>query len=339
MTGHQGHPGTGLHADRSSGPALDIEQLCEGIGVPATTVDAFDEEAVKAAIKRALAGRELSVLVALAPCILMDRSPHERVVVDDDRCNLCGLCVELGCPAVVAGDEADRDHRATAPAAASASPSARAAPSACPSRPTPRARGVNGVATVSLAGVGGQGIILAAAIVAQAAMAAGFDVKASEVKGMAQRGGSVVSTVRYGKQVWSPVAPHADVVIATETLEGRRALEPAGRQGHAGLRHHGDRSRQRAARREGLPRRPGRGGSGALHPAHRRRRRGAGARGRHGARRQRRPAGRRHARAALRLSAPGSAPSSRRSRPRSSRSTGGRSPSAARRPQPTEEGP
>jgi indolepyruvate ferredoxin oxidoreductase beta subunit len=84
---------------------------------------------------------------------------------------------------------------------------------------------VNGVATVSLAGVGGQGIILAAAIVAQAALADGFDVKTSEVKGMAQRGGSVVSTVRYGKQVWSPVSPRADVVIATETLEGRRALD------------------------------------------------------------------------------------------------------------------
>ena len=46
------------------------------------------------------------MLVALAPCILMDRSPHESMVVDDDRCNLCGLCVELGCPALVAGDEA-----------------------------------------------------------------------------------------------------------------------------------------------------------------------------------------------------------------------------------------
>jgi indolepyruvate ferredoxin oxidoreductase beta subunit len=83
---------------------------------------------------------------------------------------------------------------------------------------------VNGVSTVALAGVGGQGIILAAAIVAQAAMASGFEVKTSEVHGMAQRGGSVVSTVRYGKEVWSPVAPRADLVIATETLEGRRAL-------------------------------------------------------------------------------------------------------------------
>ena len=84
---------------------------------------------------------------------------------------------------------------------------------------------MNGTTTVSLAGVGGQGIILGAAILANAAMAAGLDVKASEVKGMAQRGGSVVSTVRFGAQVWSPVSPHADVVIAVEQLEGRRALE------------------------------------------------------------------------------------------------------------------
>jgi indolepyruvate ferredoxin oxidoreductase alpha subunit len=106
MTGHQGHPGTGLHADRSSGPAIDIAALCQGIGVPVATVDAFDEAAVKTAIRSALAGNEVSVLVALAPCILLDRSPHEQVVVDADRCNLCGLCVELGCPALVAGPEA-----------------------------------------------------------------------------------------------------------------------------------------------------------------------------------------------------------------------------------------
>ena len=84
---------------------------------------------------------------------------------------------------------------------------------------------MNGTTTVSLAGVGGQGIILAAAVLATTAMLDGYDVKASEVKGMAQRGGSVVSTVRFGKQVWSPVSPRADVVIATELLEGRRALD------------------------------------------------------------------------------------------------------------------
>jgi indolepyruvate ferredoxin oxidoreductase, beta subunit len=83
---------------------------------------------------------------------------------------------------------------------------------------------VNGTTTVSLVGVGGQGILLAAAILAETAAAEGLDVKASEVKGMAQRGGSVLSTVRFGAKVWSPVARYADVVVATEALEGRRAL-------------------------------------------------------------------------------------------------------------------
>lgn len=79
--------------------------------------------------------------------------------------------------------------------------------------------------TVALVGVGGQGILLGAAVLAQTAAAAGYDVKASEVKGMSQRGGSVVSSVRFGEQVWSPVSPQADLVIAIEVLEGRRALD------------------------------------------------------------------------------------------------------------------
>ncbi len=84
---------------------------------------------------------------------------------------------------------------------------------------------MNGTTTVSLVGVGGQGILLGAAILAETATLAGFEVKASEVKGMAQRGGSVLSTVRFGEHVWSPVSPHADVVIATELLEGIRGLD------------------------------------------------------------------------------------------------------------------
>ena len=83
---------------------------------------------------------------------------------------------------------------------------------------------MNGVTSVALLGVGGQGILLAAAILAETASAAGLRVKTSEVHGMAQRGGSVVSTVRFGAQVWSPVTRSADVVIATELLEGHRGL-------------------------------------------------------------------------------------------------------------------
>jgi indolepyruvate ferredoxin oxidoreductase beta subunit len=84
---------------------------------------------------------------------------------------------------------------------------------------------VNGTTTVSLVGVGGQGILLGAAVLAETAMAEGLDVKASEVKGMAQRGGSVLSTVRFGRHVYSPVAHHADLVFATELLEGLRGLD------------------------------------------------------------------------------------------------------------------
>lgn len=90
---------------------------------------------------------------------------------------------------------------------------------------------MNGATTVSLMGVGGQGILLAAAIIAETAAGEGLVVKASEVKGMAQRGGSVLSTVRFGEQVWSPVSRHADVVIATEQLEGLRGLPLLGPRG------------------------------------------------------------------------------------------------------------
>jgi indolepyruvate ferredoxin oxidoreductase, beta subunit len=90
---------------------------------------------------------------------------------------------------------------------------------------------VNGTTTVMLVGVGGQGILLAAAILAETAAGAGLEVKASEVKGMAQRGGSVMSTVRFGAHVWSPVSRHADVVVATELLEGIRGLDLLGARG------------------------------------------------------------------------------------------------------------
>ena len=62
------------------------------------------------------------------------------------------------------------------------------------------------VKSILLAGVGGQGILRASDIMCQALMAAGFDVKKSEVHGMAQRGGCVTSHVRYGTKVFSPLA-------------------------------------------------------------------------------------------------------------------------------------
>ncbi|MCL1980668.1 MAG: indolepyruvate oxidoreductase subunit beta, partial [Proteobacteria bacterium] len=75
-------------------------------------------------------------------------------------------------------------------------------------------------------GVGGQGILLASELTAYAQLAAGFDVKKSEVHGMAQRGGSVEAHLRYGKKVYSPLIElgSADILVAFEILEAVRYL-------------------------------------------------------------------------------------------------------------------
>jgi len=82
----------------------------------------------------------------------------------------------------------------------------------------------NNTTSIVLAGVGGQGILLASEIVAQAAMTAGHDVKTNEVHGMAQRGGSVLAQIRYGKQVNSPLVAkgQAKVLGALEKIEALR---------------------------------------------------------------------------------------------------------------------
>lgn len=79
---------------------------------------------------------------------------------------------------------------------------------------------------ILLVGVGGQGILLASEILSEAAMLAGFDVKKSEIHGMSQRGGSVVSHVRYGTEVFSPIIPEgeADILFGFELMETARSL-------------------------------------------------------------------------------------------------------------------
>ena len=79
--------------------------------------------------------------------------------------------------------------------------------------------------SVVLVGVGGQGILLASEILAQTAMLAGYDVKTNEVHGMAQRGGSVMAQVRYGRKVYSPLIEEGTAVAlaSLEQIEGLRA--------------------------------------------------------------------------------------------------------------------
>ena len=81
--------------------------------------------------------------------------------------------------------------------------------------------------SILMVGVGGQGTILAGKILSSGLVAAGYDVKMSEVHGMAQRGGSVSNQVRYGRQVFSPIIGkgQADILVAFEMMEGMRWLD------------------------------------------------------------------------------------------------------------------
>lgn len=80
--------------------------------------------------------------------------------------------------------------------------------------------------SVMIVGVGGQGTLLASRLLGAAMTAKGFDVKVSEVHGMSQRGGSVVTYVRYGEKVYSPIIEEgeADIILAFEQLEAARYL-------------------------------------------------------------------------------------------------------------------
>jgi indolepyruvate ferredoxin oxidoreductase beta subunit len=86
---------------------------------------------------------------------------------------------------------------------------------------------------ILVAGVGGQGVILFSNIIADLALTAGLDVKKSEVHGMAQRGGSVVSHIRYGSRVFSPLTEEgrADIIVAFEKVEALRYIHYLGPNG------------------------------------------------------------------------------------------------------------
>ena len=80
--------------------------------------------------------------------------------------------------------------------------------------------------SIMIVGVGGQGTLLASRILGNTVLREGYDVKVSEVHGMSQRGGSVVTYVKYGEKVYSPCVDkgEADIILAFELLEAGRAL-------------------------------------------------------------------------------------------------------------------
>jgi len=98
----------------------------------------------------------------------------------------------------------------------------------------------NGTTNVLVAGVGGQGVILASDIMSEVFMEAGYDVKKSEIHGMAMRGGIVTSHFRFGKKVYSPLIKEGevDILFAFEQLEGLRWINHVKRRGKVVMNDH-----------------------------------------------------------------------------------------------------
>lgn len=102
MTGHQGNPGTGVNARREMGVVIDIEAAVRGLGVQRLwTVDPYDLKSTELAIRAALAVDEPSVVICRRECVLLPGQKQPAFWVDAETCNACGLCLKVGCPAII----------------------------------------------------------------------------------------------------------------------------------------------------------------------------------------------------------------------------------------------
>ncbi|MCD6599211.1 MAG: indolepyruvate ferredoxin oxidoreductase subunit alpha [Dehalococcoidia bacterium] len=104
MTGHQDHPGTGISAQGKKTRAIDLEQLVRGIGVSdVRVVDAFNMKQLRNAVRGAVDSTELSVIIVRGTCAMLAPKGSASMVIDAEKCNLCGICLQLGCSAIQRG--------------------------------------------------------------------------------------------------------------------------------------------------------------------------------------------------------------------------------------------
>ncbi|MEZ4357150.1 MAG: indolepyruvate ferredoxin oxidoreductase subunit alpha [Eubacteriales bacterium] len=105
MTGHQDHPGTGKNAKGEAAPKLDLVKLINAIGVNnVRVVDPFEIEDLTKAIKEETAKKEISVIIAKRPCELLEKGKSRGKALKVTDCRQCGLCLKLGCPAIINTD-------------------------------------------------------------------------------------------------------------------------------------------------------------------------------------------------------------------------------------------
>ena len=106
MTGHQGHPGTGISARGKETQKVDLESLVRGVGVKnVRVVNAFDVKALRQNVRSALDNPELSVVIARGDCAMLLRTRSEPRAIDAGKCNQCGVCFLVGCSAIRQEDE------------------------------------------------------------------------------------------------------------------------------------------------------------------------------------------------------------------------------------------
>ncbi len=107
MTGHQGHPGMGKDIHGRPARVVDVEGLCKGLGVDhVVRVDPYDLDAARDALTDALGRDELSVIIADAPCVLMERTRFdEPLQINRQQCTDCHACTTVGCPGIGIADD------------------------------------------------------------------------------------------------------------------------------------------------------------------------------------------------------------------------------------------
>ena len=101
MTGHQEHPGTGVSVQGKQVGKVILEDLVQGIGVKdLKVVDSFNIKDIRTAIKDSLDRQELSVVIVRGACAVRVPKLSEVRAIDTTKCNQCGICLLVGCPAI-----------------------------------------------------------------------------------------------------------------------------------------------------------------------------------------------------------------------------------------------
>lgn len=251
MTGHQPHPGTGQTLMGEITAAIDPKEVLQGLGVKTIAeIDPLDHVLAVETVKKVASEEGVKAIIFRYPCIVKFKPQGAKAKVDEQKCVGCQKCIrELGCPGLILKDKkAFIDDRQCTGCTLCQSVCAFGA-IVCPPHPTreeliaqnlPKAQKPQAPKTtpsqikeapsieknIILCGVGGQGTVLASRLLAATAMRLGLEIKTAETIGMAQRGGSVVSHIKIGKNVHSPIIgeKEADLILGFEIAETLRNL-------------------------------------------------------------------------------------------------------------------